>query len=100
MGNCEALLRRGSKNLPFPCISRLATKAFQCGTDPHPIQVCRFTPPRPNAGGISDAPDTFVPVTTPSVTCCGLKAFPSSSNSASNLPGPQLFNTVLTVLWL
>src|SRR6185437_8695105 len=99
IGNCEASFKRGSKNLPLPCISRVATKAFQCGTEPQPIQVCRFTPPKPKAGGIRDAPDTFVPVTEPSVTCCGLNALPSRANSASNFPGPQLFNTFRTVAW-
>ncbi len=43
------------------------------------------------------APDTFVPVTTPLVICWGLNALPSRNNSASNLPGPQLFRTVSTV---
>src|SRR5690242_10821863 len=100
MGNCEASFRRGSQNLPLPCISRLATKAFQCGTEPQPVQVCRFTPPRPNAGGISVAPDTLAPVILPSVACCALAALPSRSNSASNLPGPQLFNTLRTAAWL
>ena len=41
--------------MPWPCISRLATKAFQCVTEPQPVQVCRLTPARPNAGGISVA---------------------------------------------
>src|SRR5436853_3711434 len=99
MGNCAALFSRGSKKRPLPCISRLATNAFQCGTEPQPSQVCRLTPPNPNAGGINVAPGTFVPVTTPSVTCCGLNAFPSMNNSASNFPGPQLFRTFLTVAW-
>ena len=44
-------------------------------------------PASPNAGGISTAADP------PS----GLNALPSSSSDASNLPGPQLFKTVLTV---
>ena len=43
------------------------------------------------------APETFVPVTAPSVTCCGLNALPSRTSSASNFPGPQLFSTFLTV---
>src|SRR5436305_14236343 len=97
MGNCVALFKRGSQNLPLPCISRLATNAFQCGTEPHPVQVCRFTPPRPNAGGIRVAPGTFVAVVAPSVTCAGLKALPSRNTSASNFPGPQLFSTCFTV---
>src|SRR4051794_24893920 len=81
---------------PTPCISRFATNAFQCGTEPQPVQVCRFTPPRPKAGGINVAPGTFVPVIAPSVICVGLTAFPSRSSSASNFPGPQLLNTLLT----
>src|SRR5262249_14301863 len=100
MGNCAALFKRGSQNLPLPCISKLATKAFQCGIEPHPVQVCRLTPPRPNAGGINVAPGTLVAVTVPSLTCLGLKALPSRINSASNFPGPQLLRTVLTTAWL
>src|SRR5579864_6682302 len=96
MGNCTASFNRGSQNLPFPCISSVATKAFQWGTDPQPVHVCRFTPPSPNAGGISVAPGTFAAVTFPSVTCCGLEALPSRNNSASNFPGPQLLSTFLT----
>src|SRR5262245_65927191 len=89
IGNCAALFSRGSQNRPAPCISRLATDAFQCGTDPHPVQVCRLTPPRPNAGGISVAPGTFVRVPTPLLICCGLKALPSRISSESNFPGTQ-----------
>src|SRR5262249_89762 len=96
IGNCCALFRRGSQNLPTPCISRLATNAFQCGTEPQPVQVCRFTPPRPKAGGIKLAPDTFVPVVALSVTCFELKALPSRANSASNFPRPQLVRNVRT----
>ena len=54
-GELVASFSRGSKNVPLPCISRLATKAFQCVTEPQPVQVCRFTPARPKAGGISVA---------------------------------------------
>src|SRR3954454_9795806 len=86
-GNCEALSRRLSMYVPLPCISRFATKAFHWVTEPHPVQVCRLTPARPNAGGISVAADV------PS----GRNAFPSRSSSASNLPGPQLFRTCRTV---
>src|SRR5215475_13416105 len=65
--------------------------------EPQPVQVCRLTPPKPKAGGISVAPGTCVAVTVLSVCWLGLKAFPSRNNSASNLPGPQLFSTDLTV---
>src|SRR6185437_9439570 len=65
--------------------------------DPQPVHVCRFTPTKPNAGGISVAAETFVPVTTPFDICCGLKALPSRNSSASNFPGPQLLRTALTV---
>ena len=54
---CRIIQTLGSKNVPFPCISKLATKAFQWLTEPHPVQVCRFTPARPNAGGMSTAAD-------------------------------------------
>src|SRR6185437_4406397 len=47
--------------------------------DPHAVQVCRFTPARPNAGGISVA----------AVFPSGRNPMPSSSSSASNLPGTQ-----------
>src|SRR2546430_2416055 len=82
IGDCAALSRRGSKNRPTPCISRLATNAFQCGTDPQPVHVCRLTPPRPNAGGISVAPGTLVRVTTQLLICLGLNALPSRISSA------------------
>src|SRR5215467_12449159 len=42
MGNCATLFRRGSQNLPLPCIARFATNAFQWGTEPQPVQVWRF----------------------------------------------------------
>src|SRR5215472_10910391 len=96
IGNCVLSLRRGSQNLPIPCKSRLATNAFQCGTEPQPVQVWRLTPPSPNAGGIKLAPGTFVPVVTPSVTWVELTALPSRNNSASNFPGPQLLSTART----
>ena len=86
-GTCAASSSRGSKNVPLPCISRFATNAFQCVTEPQPVQVCRLTPARPNAGGISVAADL------PS----GRNALPSRSSSASNLPGPQACSTVRTV---
>ena len=57
----------------MPCISRFPTKAFQCGTDPHPVHVCRLTPPRPNAAGISVAPGTLLGVTMPLLVRCGLE---------------------------
>src|SRR5215813_6006335 len=100
IGNCVASFRRGSQNRPVPSNSRFATNAFQCGIEPQPVQVCRLTPPSPKAGGIKLAPGTFVPVTAPSVSCCGLNALPSRNNSASNFPGPQLLSTVRTVSWL
>lgn len=83
------LFNRGSQNRPFPCISKFATNAFQRGTDPQPLQVWRFTPARPKAGGIKLAPETFVAVIGPSVICWGWKVLPSRSNSASNFPGPR-----------
>jgi hypothetical protein len=67
--------------------SRFATSAFQCGTDPHPVHVCKLIPANPKAGGIRVAAGL------PS----GRTALPSKSNSASNFPGPQLFNTLCTV---
>ena len=59
----------------------------------------RIAPAEEPAGAfsLSVAPGTFVRVTTPLLTCCGLNALPSRINSASNFPGPQLRNTVLTV---
>jgi hypothetical protein len=36
--------RRGSKNVPLPCISLLATNAFQYVIDPKPVYVARSTP--------------------------------------------------------
>ena len=56
-------------------------------TEPQPVHVCRLTPARPNAGGISVAAGL------PS----GRNALPSRNSSASNLPGPQLCSTVRTV---
>ena len=78
--------RRGAdrRSVPLPCISSTATNAFQCVTEPQPVQVWRFTPARPKAGGIS------VAAALPS----GREALPSSRSSASNLPGPQLVSTV------
>lgn len=73
-------------NVPCPCISRLATSAFQWVTEPHPVHVCTFTPARPNAGGMSVA--ALLPF--------GWNGLPSSSRVASNLPGPQLRKTVRT----
>jgi hypothetical protein len=49
------LLSRGSKNVPLPIISRFATNAFQCVTEPQPVYVCSPTPARPNAAGNSVA---------------------------------------------
>src|SRR5262245_19368771 len=51
--NCSGSDRRASKKVPEPCISVTATYAFQYGTEPKPVHVWRFTPARPNAGGIS-----------------------------------------------
>ncbi len=73
--------------MPEPCISVAATYAFQYGTEPKPVHVCRFTPASPNAGGIS------VPACLPS----GRNALPSLSSSASKRPGPQLVSTFFTV---
>src|SRR5215831_8279611 len=87
MGNCWALSSRGSKNVPLPCISRTATNAFQYGIEPQPVQVCRLMPARPKAGGISAAAERPL----------GWNALPSSSNSASNLPGPHALSTLCTV---
>src|SRR5207245_11773852 len=89
-GNWVALSRRESKNVPFPCISRLATKAFQYVAEPKPVQVLRLTPARPNAGGISTAADF------PS----GRNPLPSSISSASHLHGPHPFKTLRTVATL
>ena len=74
-----ASFRRGSKKFPFPCISRFATSAFQCVTEPQPVYVCRPTPARPNAAGSSIA----------AVLPSGRNPLPSSPSSASNCPGPQ-----------
>ena len=53
-GYCAGSLKRGSKKVTrVPCIWVAATYAFQYGTDPDPVQVCRFTPARPKAGGSS-----------------------------------------------
>src|SRR5215471_16223982 len=90
MGNCLALSSRGSKNVPWPCISSTATNAFQYGIEPQPVQVCRLTPARPKAGGISVAPERPL----------GWNALPSSSSSASNLPGPHALRTLCTVATL
>src|SRR6185312_11821466 len=54
-----------------------------------PVQVCRLTPARPNAGGISVA----------AVFPSGRKPLPSRNNSASNFPGPQAANTLRTAPW-
>src|SRR5215469_9453098 len=89
-GNCWALSSRGSKNVPWPCISRTATNAFQYGIEPQPVQVCRLTPARPKAGGISAA----------EVFPLGWNALPSRSSSASNLPGPHALRTLCTVATL
>src|SRR5207248_2732624 len=37
IGNCLALSSRGSKNVPWPCISSTATNAFQYGIEPQPV---------------------------------------------------------------
>jgi len=87
-GYCSALFSRASKNVPEPCISVAATYAFQYGTEPNPVHVCRFTPAKPNAGGIS------VQARFPS----GRRAFPSLSSSASKQPGPQLPSTFFSVV--
>src|SRR6516225_1073978 len=87
IGNCLALSSRGSKNVPWPCISRTATNAFQYGIEPQPVYVCRLIPARPKAGGISAAAERPL----------GWNALPSSSSSASNLPGPHAFSTLWTV---
>ena len=50
IGNCAASFSRGSKNVPLPCISRFATKAFQYVTEPQPVQVCRLTPGETEGG--------------------------------------------------
>src|SRR3954471_4284383 len=86
-GNFAASSRRSSVKLPCPCISRFATNAFQYGIEPHPVYVCRFTPARPYAGGISLA----------AVLPSGRKPLPSRNSSASNLPGPHAARTFLTV---
>src|SRR5438105_346835 len=52
MGNLLASSRRESTKLPFPCISRLATKAFQYVVEPKLVEVLRFTPASPKAAGI------------------------------------------------
>ena len=87
MGNRDTSLSLGSQKRPFPCISRVATSAFQCVTEPQPVHVCRLTPAMPNAGGMSIAADL------PS----GRKPLPSRNNSASNLPGPHPLSTFTTV---
>src|SRR6185437_3433557 len=98
IGNLDESFNRGSWNRPFPCISSTATNAFQYVTVPQaPLHVCWLNPARPYAFGMSVAPGTWVPVTTPSVICRVLKAFPSRNISASNLPGPQLLNTASKV---
>src|SRR5215469_1548408 len=89
-GNCWALSSRGSKNVPWPCISRTATNAFQYGIEPQPVQVCRLTPARPKAGGISVAAERPL----------GWNPLPSRSSSASNLPGPHALRTLCTVATL
>jgi ribosomal protein L34E len=76
---------------------QVSHKRIQWVTEPQPVHVCRFIPANPKAGGINVAAETFVPVTTPFEICCGLNALPSSINSASNFPGPQLLSTVRTV---
>ena len=86
-GNLLASSRRESTKLPFPCISRLATKAFQYVVEPKPVEVLRFTPASPKAAGIKTDADL------PS----GWNALPSRASSASNLPGPQLARTARTV---
>ena len=50
------------------------------------MKVCRFTPARPYAGGMSVA---LVPL--------GPAVFPSRNIEASNLPGPQPVSTPRTV---
>src|SRR4030095_2002239 len=79
MGYFAGLFKRGSKKIPFPCISRLATNEFQYLMLPHPVYVTRFIPFRPNAAGIRLA------ATLPS----GRNAFPSINKTAANFPGPQ-----------
>src|SRR5262249_20202543 len=86
-GNCAGSFKRASTNVPLPCISRFATNAFQYGTLPHAPEVCRLTPARPNAGGMSTAP----------VAPLGVEAPPSSGSCASKRPGPQLASTARTV---
>ena len=75
------------RTCPSPCISRFATNAFQYGTLPQPVYVCRLTPASPKAGGISVAAD---PAVRP-------ERLAVENSSASNLPGPQLVRTVRTV---
>src|SRR3954468_12437593 len=87
IGNFAALSRRSSVKSPWPCISRIATNAFQYGIEPQPVYVWRFTPARPYAGGISVA----------ALRPSGWKALPSMNSSASNLPGPHDARTFLTV---
>jgi RNA polymerase sigma-70 factor, ECF subfamily len=36
----------------LPRISRFATSAFQCGTEPQPVHVCKLIPASPKAGEI------------------------------------------------
>ena len=81
-GDRELARRRsaaGRRTSPCRASPVLATNAFQWVTEPQPVQVCRFTPARPNAGGISVA----------AVLPSGRNALPSQDSSASNLPGPQ-----------
>src|SRR3954464_5369421 len=86
-GNFCALSGRSSVKLPWPCISRIATNAFQYGIEPQPVYVWRFTPARPYAGGISVA----------ALRPSGWKALASMNSSASNLPGPHDARPFLTV---
>ena len=57
IGYCTLSFNRGSKKVPLPCISRFETSAFQYVVEPNPVQVPRFTPARPKAGGMSTAAD-------------------------------------------
>src|ERR1700694_3282057 len=83
MGNLAGSFNLGSKKVPWPCISRFATNAFQYVVEPHPVQGPRFTPARPKAGGINVAAEP------PSMR----NPLPSRNTSASNFPGPQLAST-------
>ena len=60
IGNLRGVVQARIEERALAVHLEFATNAFQCVTDPQPVQVCRLTPARPNAGGISVAADLAV----------------------------------------